>query len=154
MTLPQEDSGLFEKIDFLDLDRDEAEKLVAKYNEEGEAYKKKMDEKYGSQKSSKRDSRYIKSNITTVRISPGPSNYEDNYFRSNNRDNNSQYSTPPPVVYSNGAAPGAHGSGANNEQNTAAWQEYYKKYYEYYGQYPQGNISFSGSLVPYGLMVI
>ena len=59
MTLPQEDSGLFEKIDFLDLDRDEAEKLVAKYNEEGEAYKKKMDEKYGSQKSSKRDSRYI-----------------------------------------------------------------------------------------------
>jgi len=57
MTLPQEDSGLFEKIDFLDLDRDEAEKLVAKYNEEGEAYKKKMDEKYGSQKSSKRDSR-------------------------------------------------------------------------------------------------
>jgi len=115
MTLPQEDSGLFEKIDFLDLDRDEAEKLVAKYNEEGEAYKKKMDEKYGSQKSSKRDS------------------------RSNNRDsNNSQYSTPPPVVYSNGAAPGAHGSGANNEQNAAAWQEYYKKYYEYYGQYPQG----------------
>ena len=57
MTLPQEDSGLFEKIDFLDLERDEAEKLVAKYNEEGEAYKKKMDEKYGSQKSSKRDSR-------------------------------------------------------------------------------------------------
>ena len=58
MTLPQEDSGLFEKIDFLDLDRETAEKLVAKYNEEGEAYKKKMDEKYGSSnKSSKRDSR-------------------------------------------------------------------------------------------------
>ena len=65
MTLPQEDSGLFEKIDFLDLDRDEAEKLVAKYNEEGEAYKKKMDEKYGSQKSSKRDSRYENTEIGT-----------------------------------------------------------------------------------------
>jgi len=48
MTLPQEDSGLFEKIDFLDLEREEAEKLVATYNVEGEAYKKKMEEKYGS----------------------------------------------------------------------------------------------------------
>ena len=72
MTLPQEDSGLFEKIDFLDLDRDEAEKLVAKYNEEGEAYKKKMDEKYGSQKSSKRDSRYENFFNTENGTNPGP----------------------------------------------------------------------------------
>lgn len=108
MTLPQDDSGLFEKIDFLDLDREEAEKLVASYNVEGEAYKKKMEEKYGSADKDKRDK------------------------------NRKLYSNPPPVVYSNGAAPGQPGSGAANDNNATAWQEYYKKYYEYYGQYPQG----------------
>ena len=96
--------------------------------------------------------------LTLRQIRPEQLKLETKFpFRSNNRDSNSQYSTPPPVVYSNGAAPGAHGSGANNEQNAAAWQEYYKKYYEYYGQYPQGNISlldFKYHMVICGYMVI
>ena len=59
MSLPEEDDGLFEKIEFLDLDKQEAAALVAKYNEEGEAYKKKMDEKYPERNREKsyRDSR-------------------------------------------------------------------------------------------------
>lgn len=55
MSLPDEDEGLFEKIDWLDLAKEEATELVAKYNEEGEAYKKKMEEKYGT---SDRNGRY------------------------------------------------------------------------------------------------
>ena len=42
------------------------------------------------------------------------------------------YSNPPPVVYSNGAGPG---SGATNDANTAAWQEYYKKYYVFWSKF-------------------
>lgn len=48
MTLPEKDSGLFEQIDYLDLNREDAEKLVAEYNKAGEEYKKKMEEKYGT----------------------------------------------------------------------------------------------------------
>ena len=60
MTLPTESSDLFEQINFIDLQQEDAEKLVATYNEAGEDYKKKMEEKYGPQeKNRKRDSRYV-----------------------------------------------------------------------------------------------
>jgi hypothetical protein len=55
MSLPESDDELFEKIDYLDLGKEEALQLVAKYNQEGEEYKKKMEEKYGS---SDRNGRY------------------------------------------------------------------------------------------------
>ena len=55
MTLPENDSGLFEQIDFLDLPREEAEVLVAEYNKVGEEYKKKMEEKYGTSDRDRRD---------------------------------------------------------------------------------------------------
>lgn len=128
MSLPDEDEGLFEKIDWLDLAKEEATELVAKYNEEGEAYKKKMEEKYGT---SDRNGRYNVRRPDT------------------RRSNETTYSNPPPVVYSQGgtarpadsssAAPGAPGAApaAGGDQHAAQWQEYYKKYFEYYGQYPQ-----------------
>jgi len=40
MSLPEKDDNLFEKIEYLDLQEEEAKKLVAKYNEEGDAFKK------------------------------------------------------------------------------------------------------------------
>lgn len=122
MSLPDEDEGLFEKIDWLDLGKEEATALVASYNEEGEAYKKKMEEKYGT---SDRNGRY-----NTRGGRPGSDS---------RRTQDQPYSNPPPVVYSganSGGQPGApSGSG---DQHAQQWQEYYKKYYEYYGQYPQG----------------
>merc|ERR1712037_971788 len=47
MSLPEKDDNLFEKIEYLDLPEEDAKKLVAKYNEEGDAFKKLQDEKYG-----------------------------------------------------------------------------------------------------------
>jgi hypothetical protein len=38
------------------------------------------------------------------------------------------YSNPPPVVYSN--------KGNDADAHAQQWQEYYKKYYEFYGSYP------------------
>jgi len=106
MSLPEEEDGLFEKIEYLDLDKQEAAALVAKYNEEGEAFKKKMDEKYPERNREKyRDTR-----------------------KETSDSRSSTYSNPPPVVYSNGSS---------GDDNARQWQEYYKKYYEYYGQYPQ-----------------
>jgi len=105
MSLPEKDDNLFEKIEYLDLQEEEAKKLVAKYNEEGDAFKKIQDEKYGR-------------------------STDDRDRRSDSRTSRSRevYSNPPPVLYSN-SLPGG-------DQNAQQWQDYYKKYFECYGQYP------------------
>merc|ERR1719238_1571903 len=107
MSLPEEDEGLFEKIEWLDLDKEEATKLVAKFNEEGEAYKKKMEEKYPERAAGR---------------------YNSGSRRPDNRrSDGSNYSNPPPVVYSTSGS-----GGSATDSHAQQWQEYYKKYYEFY----------------------
>ena len=110
MSLPEKDDNLFEKIEYLDLPEEEAKKLVAKYNEEGDAFKKLQDEKYGrsDDRDRRSDSRYISD---TVR------RRNESLFR--NPRSRDVYSNPPPVLYSN-SLPGG-------DQNAQQWQDYYKK---------------------------
>lgn len=108
MSLPEKDDNLFEKIEYLDLEEEEAKKLVARYNEDGDAYKKVLEEKYG--RSEDREGR------------------DRDGRRSDSRRSREVYSNPPPVVYSS-TLPGG-------DQNAQQWQDYYKKYFECYGQYP------------------
>ena len=67
MSLPEKDDNLFEKIEYLDLPEEDAKKLVAKYNEEGDAFKKLQDEKYGrstDDRDRRSDSRYFQTFYT------------------------------------------------------------------------------------------